>query len=387
MNLRLESIPLSGWSGSDVDALSWEPNQHLLALFAKVSGTSPETIDRPIVTSHGRHILDDLGLPSRAELFRALTLGQQSRYICAVTSGSRHPELSYTLGGRGFAEPDDLTDAHSLFDLYRAGATIEFQRTERFFPTVRTLARAISVAVNGAVQVSTYLTPARQQAYDRHFDPYDVLVVQISGAKRWRIWEPTWQHPLPHQNSTWLDSNGYRPAASTDAPRELTLEAGDVLWLPRGWHHEVATVENNSVHLSFIASPLTVMDALAASLNRAQEDAELRVRMPAGQVDGRVFAEAVSRLQTPLWGLVLQSAAPLSPSPRFGWAEPGSVVDAQSYLATARDGNNSLIHFGDHVLRAASPFLKINADGSIFVNFQKLTTNELELLSMTGLLA
>jgi hypothetical protein len=58
-----------------------------------------------------------------------------------------------------------------------------------------------------------------------HDDQWDGVIVQIRGAKTWRLW------PQPHGQ-----------------PRELLTRAGDVLLLPKGITHEVDTPDY-SVHL------------------------------------------------------------------------------------------------------------------------------------------
>ncbi|WP_405824441.1 cupin domain-containing protein [Streptomyces sp. NBC_00838] len=60
-----------------------------------------------------------------------------------------------------------------------------------------------------------------------HVDDWDGVILQIQGAKGWRLW------PEPHSPS-----------------RDVVTRAGDVLLLPRGVKHEVTTPEH-SVHLLF----------------------------------------------------------------------------------------------------------------------------------------
>jgi hypothetical protein len=68
-----------------------------------------------------------------------------------------------------------------------------------------------------------------------HDDQWDGVIVQIRGAKTWRLW------PQPHGQ-----------------PRELLTRAGDVLLLPQGVTHEVTTPDY-SVHLVLAVTdePLT----------------------------------------------------------------------------------------------------------------------------------
>lgn len=73
---------------------------------------------------------------------------------------------------------------------------------------------------------SLYESHARDSTLGPHDDEWDGVIVQMRGAKSWRLW----------------------PEPSTE-PRELVTRAGDVLLLPRGTTHDVAT-PNFSVHLT-----------------------------------------------------------------------------------------------------------------------------------------
>ncbi|MGP4046840.1 JmjC domain-containing protein [Streptomyces sp. 2A115] len=66
-----------------------------------------------------------------------------------------------------------------------------------------------------------------------HDDVWTGVVVQISGAKCWRVW------PRAH-----------------GSPEEIRMEAGDVMVLPHGMKHEVSTPETpgHSLHLVFAAT-------------------------------------------------------------------------------------------------------------------------------------
>ncbi|MFE4535814.1 JmjC domain-containing protein [Streptomyces scopuliridis] len=77
------------------------------------------------------------------------------------------------------------------------------------------------------VVCTMYESNAGDQNLIPHVDQWFGVIVQMRGAKRWRIW--------PNENS---------------APQEKVIETGDVLLLPRGVKHEVRTPDY-SVHLVF----------------------------------------------------------------------------------------------------------------------------------------
>ena len=45
-------------------------------------------------------------------------------------------------------------------------------------------------------QVNAYLSFSKGGAFKPHWDIHDVLVVQVHGNKRWRIWNAEVPHPV-----------------------------------------------------------------------------------------------------------------------------------------------------------------------------------------------
>ena len=108
-----------------------------------------------------------------------------------------------------------------------------------------------------AVSVNLYLTPAgRYQGFEAHFDWMDVIVLQIAGCKKWRLY--SYGGNRPPENHFPREDIVYKPSESDVSKlnfKEYTLFPGDYMYLIRGQIHEAATnctTENNdpSVHLS-----------------------------------------------------------------------------------------------------------------------------------------
>ena len=38
--------------------------------------------------------------------------------------------------------------------------------------------------------INMYVTPPSARGFDVHFDYEDVIIIQVHGSKRWRLWEP-----------------------------------------------------------------------------------------------------------------------------------------------------------------------------------------------------
>lgn len=97
--------------------------------------------------------------------------------------------------------------------------------------------------VTGAeVGVNAYISERDSTGFGRHWDDHDVVIVQLTGTKHWRIFEPIDLAPLRGWTS---DEAGGREALS------ILLRPGQGLLLPRGWGHAVGGFPGElSAHLT-----------------------------------------------------------------------------------------------------------------------------------------
>ena len=77
---------------------------------------------------------------------------------------------------------------------------------------------------------------------------------------------------------------------------DVTLQAGDTLYLPRGWLHEAKTSETNSLHLTMGVNVYTWMDAFRAALDSCAREVGFR-RSPGGEDPGDLLDLLAGQLQ------------------------------------------------------------------------------------------
>ena len=65
---------------------------------------------------------------------------------------------------------------------------------------------------------------------------------------------------------------------------DVTLLAGDMLYLPRGWLHEAVTSDADSLHITIGVNVATWLDAFRAALDECADDVDFR-RAPEGSAD------------------------------------------------------------------------------------------------------
>jgi hypothetical protein len=95
-------------------------------------------------------------------------------------------------------------------------------------------------------EVVAFLTPAGQRGAT-HSDPTDVYVIQLEGTKRWQIW----QTPQVRRPGDDKDSFPSLP----DPVLDLSLQPGDVLYVPHNTPHRASAEGSVSLHLTVVAGP------------------------------------------------------------------------------------------------------------------------------------
>jgi lysine-specific demethylase/histidyl-hydroxylase NO66 len=167
------------------------------------------------------------------------------------------------------------------------GATLVLQALHLHWPAAALYCRGLEASLGCPVQANAYLTPATSRGFAVHHDTHDVFVLQVSGRKSWRVYEPVLELPLKQQR--WSPRLG-DPGPPIEA---FTLEAGQTLYLPRGWPHEATTSEEESLHLTIGLHPTTRMDALRMALDSCADDPEFRRSLAA---DGTLPKDLLERL-------------------------------------------------------------------------------------------
>ncbi len=185
----------------------------------------------------------------------------------------------------GSADPDRVATA------FEDGATIVLQGLHLNWTPLARFCRELEAELGHPAQANAYYTPRRSQGFAVHHDTHDVFVLQVAGEKDWRIYDPLLELPLKHQRySTALGEHG-------PPVLEITLRAGDTLYLPRGWLHDALTSETDSLHVTVGVNLHTWVDAVRAALDECENDVEFRRSVPE---DGEMSADLLDRLAATL---------------------------------------------------------------------------------------
>ncbi|MEU0657905.1 cupin domain-containing protein [Streptomyces lavendulocolor] len=173
----------------------------------------------------------------------------------------------------------------------RDGASLVLDAVEKIHPPVGVAAEGLARFLGTSVQANVYASWTEREGFGRHWDDHDVVVVQLHGSKRWRLWGVTREAPT------------FRDVESPEEPEgdpvaDLVLSPGDVLYLPRGWWHSVTADQGTeSLHLTFGMVTHTGADLMLWVVDQLRSSLALREDIPrfASLPEQSDFIEAVRR--------------------------------------------------------------------------------------------
>ena len=208
-----------------------------------------------------------------------LSTGDVERLI--TETGIREPAFRLVKAGEavsGYAtdlswRPSPFTavaDVPRVLDEFERGATIVLQGLHHLWLPLARYCRRLEAFLGQPVQANAYFTPAGSQGLPVHHDTHEVISLQVAGSKRWLVYEPVLELPLKNQR--------YRSALGEPGKPmlDVTLRAGDTLYLPRGWLHQALTSDEDSLHITVGVNVRRWIDEARAELDAAEGELAFR---------------------------------------------------------------------------------------------------------------
>jgi bifunctional lysine-specific demethylase and histidyl-hydroxylase NO66 len=189
-----------------------------------------------------------------------------------MADASRRIQRSDYVDSAGFV------DRGAVADFHRNGATIILQHAHQLEPSLGRLCRALEHVFSAHIQTNLYLTPPNAQGFHTHYDNHCVLVLQIAGEKKWRLYDKPIDTPFRGEG---FEPGKYEPGESK---QEFVLKAGDVAYVPRGLMHDASTSgDEQSLHITIGLITRTWADLMLEAISEvALRSPELRRSLPAG---------------------------------------------------------------------------------------------------------
>lgn len=132
-----------------------------------------------------------------------------------------------------------------LFEGFSSGATVIINAAQQGIRSLSDACQWLEQELKIAVQSNIYITPPNSQGFLKHYDPHDILSLQLLGAKTWRILDSGENLP------TKLNSLTKEPELVV----EIIRTPGDFLYIPRGTVHEAFSSIEPTIHVNFSLKP------------------------------------------------------------------------------------------------------------------------------------
>lgn len=187
-------------------------------------------------------------------------------------------DASRALKRSAYVDSAGFVDRGAVANLYRGGATIILQQAHQIEPALGRWCRALEHIFSCHVQTNLYLTPPNAQGFRTHYDNHDVLVVQITGEKAWRLYDKPIDTPFRGEG---FEAGKYE---SGELKQEFLLKAGDCAYVPRGLMHDAVTSgAEPSLHVTVGLITRTWADLMLEAVSEvALRTPALRRSLPAG---------------------------------------------------------------------------------------------------------
>lgn len=197
-----------------------------------------------------------------------------------VANGVTHGMETWSRWAESRHRHDQVGVPEQLLALYRKGATLILNYTDRTIPSIQALCHSLSQELGFAVWANMYITPPGGSGFGRHSDDHEVFVLQLHGQKAWTVY------------------------AADGTPVLVEMNAGDALYLPSGVEHSASCNVSASVHLTLACGPaygfelIQELSRLAEKMPLFHKAAPLAGNGPARAKFAAEFQDALAELLT-----------------------------------------------------------------------------------------
>jgi len=156
-------------------------------------------------------------------------------------------------------------DAEQVKQDFAAGGTFKLNQPEHWHEKLSALVAGLKPSFQAELETYVFLSPPDRTAIETHMDGSHVFVLQVTGRKDWTV-------GLLDEQSLSI-SDRYRGKPLTDQTSlRVTLEPGDVLYMPHGSPHHATARDGNSIHVAVTVEEPTPTDLAEVMLATAVGD-------------------------------------------------------------------------------------------------------------------
>jgi hypothetical protein len=153
------------------------------------------------------------------------------------------------------------------------GASLVLNDVGRQLPAIAAMNAMVERHLRCNINTNAYVSFNRDSAFKAHFDPHNVLILQLQGRKRWWCYGQKTRFPMKGQTFSTLEE-------LPPVEWEGVLEPGDMLYVPRGDIHRAMVEGPQSLHLTVTMIPPTGADVIAWLGRKILDDEIGRAYLP-----------------------------------------------------------------------------------------------------------
>jgi ribosomal protein L16 Arg81 hydroxylase len=223
----------------------------------------------------------------------------------AFVTDSDHPIEVHDMVRSGSTLADASLDVVKASQLFAGGATVVVREADKSIASLAALSRELERDISAPFQTNLYMTPAGGKGFDTHYDTHDVFLLQIAGSKEWTIFDAPVRLPLTGQP---FDASLHPIGAAT---MSFVLQAGDFLYIPRGFLHHARSREETSLHVTLGALCYRWADVVIEAMAQlCLADPAFRRALPVGFARADFDAGAARRTFADLMARAVAQASP-----------------------------------------------------------------------------
>jgi len=176
-------------------------------------------------------------------------------------------------------------DTAKLEQFLADGFSLIITPIDRHVPVLEALCAYIRSQISEQIKVGVIVTACGSGgAFKIHFDPEDLIILQVEGTKRWMIFGPSVSNPVAGMPKP-------EPPPQHTPSFDQVLEPGDFLFLPAGTWHHCENGPGRSLHLGFFFIPPTSWHAVKGLTSQLVSEESFRT--PLSRLDDEAEFDAL----------------------------------------------------------------------------------------------